>query len=226
MWYWIFKYVLVGPFLWLLGKPEIKGLEKLPNKGPIILASNHLAVMDSFYLPLMFKRRVTFLAKSEYFTTPGIKGALQKWFYTAVGQIPIDRTNADAAGAALQAGEKVLSENKVLGLYPEGTRSIDGRIYKGKTGVARIALSTQVPVFPVVMEGTNKINPPGKKLLRPGKVKITIGDPLDLSRYEGMAGDRFVERAVTDEIMFDLMKISGQEYVDIYGAVAKKAGME
>ncbi|KZE98519.1 MAG: lysophospholipid acyltransferase family protein [Rhodococcus sp. (in: high G+C Gram-positive bacteria)] len=222
MWYWLFKYVLIGPILIALGRPTVEGLENIPARGPVILASNHQAVLDSFYLPLKVQRRITFLAKSEYFTGPGLKGAFQKWFFTAVGQVPIDRTGADAAQDALNAGARVIEKGKLLGIYPEGTRSPDGRLYKGKTGMARLALKTGVQVIPVAMIGTDKMNPIGSKVWRPAKITIKIGKPIDFSRFEGMAGNRFVERAVTDEVMYDLMLLSGQEYVDVYAASLKK----
>jgi len=129
MWYWLFKYVLLGPLLSLLGRPKVEGLEHVPSSGPAILASNHLAVMDSFFLPLVVRRRITFLAKAEYFTGTGFKGWFQRWFFTAVGQVPIDRTDADSARAALTTAQQVLSQGKLLGMYPEGTRSPDGRLY-------------------------------------------------------------------------------------------------
>lgn len=223
MWYWLFKYVLLGPLLYMLGRPKVEGLEHIPSSGPAILASNHLAVMDSFYLPLVVRRRITFLAKAEYFTGTGLKGWFQRWFFTAVGQVPIDRTDADSAQAALNTAERLLSQGKLLGMYPEGTRSPDGRLYKGKTGLARLALHTGVPVIPVAMIGTNVVNPPGTNMLRFGRVTVRFGKPMDFSRFEGLAGNRFIERAVTDEVIYELMGLSGQEYVDIYAASLKES---
>ncbi|WP_156686700.1 lysophospholipid acyltransferase family protein [Mycobacterium sp. Marseille-P9652] len=222
MWYWLFKYILLGPLLSLLGRPKVEGLQYVPGHGPAILASNHLAVMDSFYLPLVVRRRITFLAKLEYFTGTGLKGWFKRWFFTAVGQVPIDRSNADAAQDALDTAERVLSQGKLLGMYPEGTRSPDGRLYKGKTGLARLALHTGVPVIPVAMIGTNVVNPPGSNMLRFGRVTVRFGKPMDFSRFEGLAGNRFIERAVTDEVIYELMRLSGQEYVDIYAASLKE----
>jgi 1-acyl-sn-glycerol-3-phosphate acyltransferase len=221
MWYWLLKYILLGPLLAILGRPKVEGLEYVPQSGPVILASNHLAVMDSFYLPLVVRRRITFLAKSEYFTGTGLKGWLSRWFFTAVGQVPIDRSNADTAQAALDTAERVLREGKLLGMYPEGTRSPDGRLYKGKTGLARLALETGVPVIPVAMIGTNVVNPPGTTMLRFGRVTVRFGKPMDFSRFEGLAGNRFIERAVIDEVIYELMGLSGQEYVDIYATTVK-----
>ena len=222
MWYWLFKYIFMGPLLSFLGRPKVQGLQHVPDSGPVILASNHLAVADSFYLPLVVRRRITFLAKSEYFTGKGLKGRLTAWFYTVAGQVPIDRTDADSAQAALVTAERILEQGKLLGMYPEGTRSPDGRLYKGKTGLARLALETGVPVIPVAMIGTDVVNPPGSKMWRFGKVEVRFGRPMDFSRFEGLAGNRFIERAVIDEVMYELMKLSGQEYVDIYAASLKK----
>ena len=224
MWYWLFKYIFMGPLLTFLGRPKVEGLEHVPATGPVILASNHLAVADSFYLPLVVRRRITFLAKSEYFTGRGLKGRLLAWFYTVAGQVPIDRTDADSAQSALVTAERILSAGKLLGMYPEGTRSPDGRLYKGKTGLARLALETGVLVVPVAMIGTDVVNPPGSKMWRFGRVTVRFGKPMDFSRFEGLAGNRFIERAVIDEVMYELMKLSGQEYVDIYAASLKTGG--
>lgn len=224
MWYWLFKYVLIGPFLRIYNRPRVEGLENIPTDGPAILASNHLAAADWLFLPLFAPRRITFLAKAEYFTTPGIKGAFQKWFFTAAGQVPIDRTGADAAESALNTARAQLDKGKLVGLYPEGTRSPDGRLYKGKTGLARLAIESGVPVIPVAMIGTNDVNPPGPLRFKPKKVTVRIGTPIDFTRFEGLGGNRFIERAVTDEVMYELMQLSGQEYVDIYGASLKKPG--
>jgi 1-acyl-sn-glycerol-3-phosphate acyltransferase len=219
MWYWLFKYVFMGPLLSLLGRPKVQGLEYVPDSGPVILASNHLAVADSFYLCLVVRRRITYLAKAEYFTGTGIN----RWFYTAAGQVPIDRTDADSAQGALTTAQRILGQGKLLGMYPEGTRSPDGRLYKGKTGMARLALETGVPVIPVAMVGTDQVNPPGTKMWRFGRVEVRFGKPMDFSRFEGLAGNRFIERAVIDEVMYELMQLSGQEYVDLYAADVKES---
>ena len=221
MWYWLFKYIFMGPLLTVLGRPKVEGLEHIPASGPVILASNHLAVADSFFLPLVVRRRITFLAKSEYFTGTGLKGAFKRWFFTVAGQVPIDRTDADSAQAALHTAQRLLAQGKLLGMYPEGTRSPDGRLYKGKSGLARLALETGVPVIPVAMIGTDVVNPPGSKMWRFGRVTVRFGRPMDFSRFDGLAGNRFIERAVIDEVMYELMKLSGQEYVDIYAATLK-----
>jgi 1-acyl-sn-glycerol-3-phosphate acyltransferase len=221
MWYWLFKYIFMGPLLSLLGRPKVEGLEHVPHSGPAILASNHLAVADSFYLPLVVSRRITFLAKAEYFTGTGVKGWFQRWFFTSAGQVPIDRADADSAQSALNTAARILGEGKLLGMYPEGTRSPDGRLYKGKTGLARLALETGVPVIPVAMIGTDSVNPPGSKMWRFGRVKVKFGMPMDFTRFEGLAGNRFIERAVIDEVMYELMQLSEQEYVDLYAADIK-----
>ncbi|MGW5052483.1 lysophospholipid acyltransferase family protein [Actinokineospora sp. NPDC004072] len=220
------KHILLGPLLRLFFRPRIEGREHIPATGGALLASNHLAVSDSFFLPLMVERRVTFPAKIEYFTEPGIKGRFKKWFFTGVGQIPIDRSGASAAQDALDTAVRLLREGKLMGIYPEGTRSPDGRLYRGKTGVARIALQAGVPVIPVAMFGTDKANPIGSKMWRPHPIRIVVGEPLDFSRYAGLDGDRFIERSITDEIMYALMELSGQEYVDMYAAKAKEAAAD
>jgi 1-acyl-sn-glycerol-3-phosphate acyltransferase len=220
--YWWSKFVLLGPFLRLLCRPTIEGLQHIPERGGAILASNHLAVVDSFFLPLLVPRRITFLAKSDYFTQPGVLGWLKKTFFSGVGQVPVDRSGGSAAQAAMNTAIRLLREDRLLGIYPEGTRSPDGRLYKGKTGVARMTLEAGVPVIPVAMIGTDKVNPIGSRMWRPHKVHIRVGAPLDFARYAGMAGDRFIERSMTDEIMYALMELSGQTYVDMYAASVKE----
>ena len=216
--------VAIGSPLKAAFRPWVEGLENIPEKGPAILASNHLSFSDSFFLPAVMDRKVTFIAKAEYFTSPGLKGKLTAAFFKGVGQLPVDRSGARGAGeAAIRSGIKVIESGELFGIYPEGTRSPDGRLYRGKPGgLARIALATGAPVIPVAMIDTEKIQPPGKimpKLMRPG---IRIGKPLDFSRYHGMDGDRFILRAVTDEVMYEIMKLSGQEYEDIYASAAKR----
>lgn len=224
MLYWVLKYVVVGPLLRLVYRPRTTGLENLPKSGAAILASNHLAVADSIFLPIVSARRIKFLAKREYFTEPGLKGWAKRMFFGGTGNVPIDRSSGSAAQAALDTGVRILKEGSLLGIYPEGTRSPDGRLYKGKTGLARMALEAEVPVIPVAMVGTNRINRIGsvRWRIKPGVIEVRFGQPLDFSRYYGMAGDRFVERSMTDEIMYSLMELSGQEYVDIYAAKAKE----
>jgi 1-acyl-sn-glycerol-3-phosphate acyltransferase len=220
LFYWFLKLVALGPVLHVVVRPRADGTEHVPATGGAILASNHLSAADWVYMPLSLKRRVTFLAKAEYFTGTGLKGFVRRAFFTGAGQVPIDRSSASAAENAVQTGLRILREGKLLGIYPEGTRSPDGRLYRGKIGVARMALETGVPVVPVAMIYGSRKLPFGLKLPR---VCVTFGRPLDFSRYEGLAGDRFVERSITDEIMYEIMTLSGQEYVDVYGAAVKKS---
>ncbi|MGF0309784.1 lysophospholipid acyltransferase family protein [Rhodococcus sp. IEGM1428] len=223
MWYKLFKYVLIGPILRVLGRPSVVGGGNLPTTGPVIIAGNHLTVVDSFFLVLLVRRRVTFIAKSEYFTGRGIKGAALRWFYSATGQVPVDRRGADASAPALDAAKSILRQRKVWAVYPEGTRSPDGRLYKGKTGLARVAIETGAPVVPVVMHGTLGVNPVGSRMWRPGKVRMVVGEPLDFTRYAGGENSRAILRATTDEVMAALATLSGQEYVDVYAATVKDA---
>lgn len=220
--YFILKTLVLGPLLRVLFRPWVRGMENIPASGPVILASNHLSFSDSIFLPLQARRPVVFLAKSEYFTGKGIKGALTRWFFKATGQLPIDRSGGKASEASLNTGLKVLGQNQVLGIYPEGTRSPDGRLYRGRTGIARMVLESKAPVIPVAMIDTEKVQPIGKRLPRIRRIGIVVGTPLDFSRFDGMEGDRIVLRAVTDEIMYELRKLSGQEYVDAYASSVKE----
>ena len=226
MFYWLLKWVLVGPLLKLVFRPHAEGAENVPAEGPAILASNHLSYADWLFMPLTLPRRVTFVAKAEYFTTPGIKGWFQKQFFSGSGQVPIDRSGADAAEGALNSAKKILGAGELFGLYPEGTRSHDGRLYRGKTGEARLALEMKVPVIPVAVVGTDVVAPPGKKFGSFTRPVVRFGKPLDFSRYEGLENDRFILRSITDEIMYEIMRLSGQEYVDMYAAQAKALDKE
>ncbi len=221
MFYWVLKTVVLGPLLRLLFRPWVEGEEHIPDEGAAIFASNHLSFSDSIFLPLMVPRRMTFLAKSDYFTGRGLKGRATAAFFKGVGQLPVDRSGGKAGEAALSSGLRILRRGELLGIYPEGTRSPDGRLYRGRTGVARMALEAGVPVLPVAMIGTDKAQPTGKKLPRIMRIGIRIGRPLSFSRYEGMEDDRFVLRSITDEIMYELMLLSGQEYVDEYATSMK-----
>jgi 1-acyl-sn-glycerol-3-phosphate acyltransferase len=224
MLYWLLKYIFLGPLLRLVFRPQVEGLKNLPVKGPAILAGNHLSFSDSIFMPLVVKRRVTFVAKAEYFTGKGIKGFLKRAFFLGTGCIPVDRTGGEAARAALDTQLRVLRSGGVAGIYPEGTRSPDGRLYRGKTGVARLALESGAPVVPVAMLNSDVIQPTGKIIPRLMRVKIRFGAPIDFAaRYPGKAGDRLVERAITDEIMYDLMELSGRPYVDVYAQKVKLA---
>jgi 1-acyl-sn-glycerol-3-phosphate acyltransferase len=222
LFYWFLKWIALGPMLRVVFRPRALGLENVPEDGPAILASNHLSYADWLFMPLALPRRVSFVAKAEYFTTPGIKGWLQKTFFRGSGQIPIDRSGATAAEGALLSAKAVLDKGELFGIYPEGTRSHDGRLYRGKTGVARLALETGVPVIPVAVVGTDVVAPPGKKFGRLTRPVVRFGKPLDFSRYEGLEGDRYILRSVTDEIMYEIMRLSGQEYVDTYATRAKE----
>ena len=185
MGYWVVKAIL-GPLLAIFFRPWAEGTENVPREGPAILAWNHMSFSDHFFGPLPLPRKVTFLAKSEYFTGRGLKGLISKAFFRGVGQIPVDRAGGEASERALNTGLRVLAEGKLLGIYPEGTRTPDGRLYRGKTGVARLALESGAPVIPCAMIGTFELQPPGRVLprlsIRPG---VRFGKPLDFSRYDG-----------------------------------------
>ncbi|MEV6348836.1 lysophospholipid acyltransferase family protein [Actinoplanes sp. NPDC051851] len=223
MFYWLLKLVVLGPLLRVFFRPKVEGLRNVPRTGPVILACNHLSFSDSIFTPLIMKRKVTFVAKAEYFTGKGIKGWFSRMFFTGAGTIPVDRSGGEAAQAALNTLLRVLREGNIAGIYPEGTRSPDGRLYRGKTGVARLALESGAPVVPVALLNTDEIQPTGTLIPSIKRVRIRIGEPLDFSRYAANRGDRFVERAITDEIMFELMALSGREYVDVYASTLKEA---
>ena len=220
MLYSILKSIL-EPTLGVVFRPEVEGVDHIPEVGAAIIASNHLSFSDSIFMPLVVTRRVTFLAKSEYFTGKGIKGRATATFFRALGQVPVDRSGGKAGEEALATGLEILGEGQLLAIYPEGTRSPDGRLYRGRTGIARLALESGVPVIPVAMINTDKIQPPGQVLPKIMRVGVRFGTPLDFVRYEGMSHDRFVLRSITDEIMYALMELGGQEYVDIYASRAK-----
>lgn len=222
MFYWLMKTVVLGPILRMIFRPWVQGLSNVPETGGAILASNHLSFSDSIFLPLAVDRKVTFLAKADYFNGRGAKGRLTAAFFRLADQLPIDRSGGRASDAALKTGLRVLKGGNLLGIYPEGTRSPDGRLYRGKTGVARMALEAGVPVLPVAMVGTDKAQPIGRRIPKVVRIGVRIGKPLDFSRYEGMEGDRLVLRSITDEIMYELMQLSGQEYVDVYAADMKE----
>jgi 1-acyl-sn-glycerol-3-phosphate acyltransferase len=221
--YYVLKYVILGPLLRLLFRPRIEGLEHIPEEGAAIVAGNHLSFSDHFLMPAIIKRRITFLAKAEYFTGPGLKGRLTAAFFRSAGQIPVDRSGKEAGQAAIREGLGVLNKGELLGIYPEGTRSHDGRLYKGKVGVAVMAIKAQVPVVPCAMVGTFEIQPPGKVVPRIKQVTIRFGEPLDFARYAGMENQKAAIRAVTDEIMYAILGLSGQEYVDEYAVKVKAA---
>jgi len=220
--YWFFKNLIVGPIVKTVFRPWISGVENIPRTGGVILASNHLSFVDSVFLPLMVERPIVFLAKSDYFTGRGIKGALVRLFFKSTGMLPIDRSGGKASEASLNTGLRVLAGGQVLGIYPEGTRSPDGKLYRGRTGVARMVLEGLVPVVPVAMIDTEKVMATGTKMPKVHRVGIIVGEPLDFSRFEGMEGDRFILRSITDEIMYEISRISGQEYSDVYASSVKE----
>ncbi len=219
----VFIKAVLGPIMRLMFRPRVEGAEHIPGSGPVILAGNHLTFIDSIVLPLVCDRQVFFIGKDEYVTGKGIKGRLMAWFFTGVGMIPVDRDGASGGVAALMTGRRILEEGKVFGIYPEGTRSPDGRLYRGRTGIARLTLMTGAPVVPFAMIGTDKLQPGGAGIPRPGRVTVRFGEAMEFSRYEGMDRDRYVLRAVTDSVMAEVMRLSGQEYVDMYATKAKAA---
>lgn len=221
MFYWLVKNLVLGPLLMRVFRPWVKGMENVPASGAAILASNHLSFVDSIFLPLVLKRPVTFLAKAEYFNGKGFKGWLVRQFFIATGQIPIDRSGGKASEDSLNTGLRVLSEGKLLGIYPEGTRSPDAKLYRGRTGIARMVLEAKVPIIPVAMIDTDKVMPIGSKLPSVKRVGVLFGQPLDFSRFDGYENDRFVLRAITDEIMVEIHNLSGQEYSDEYASSAR-----
>ena len=221
MFYWLMKYIVIGPLLKAIFRPWIVGRRNVPVEGAAILASNHLSFIDSVFLPLMIDRPMSFLAKSDYFTGKGLKGWATRMFMKGTGQIPIDRTGGKASEASLNTGLQVLGRGDLLGIYPEGTRSPDGRLYRGRTGLARMALEAHVPVIPVVMVDTDTVMPIGRRIPRVGRVGMVIGEPLDFSRFAGMEGDRYILRSVTDEIMVALQRLGEQTYDDVYASTVK-----
>lgn len=226
MLYWFLKWVAIGPWLKLVFRPRVTGVENVPETGPAIIASNHLSYADWLFMPLTLARRVTFVAKAEYFTTPGIKGWFQKKFFSGSGQVPIDRASGSTAEGALRSARRILDAGELFGIYPEGTRSHDGKLYRGKTGVARLALESGAPVIPCAVVGTDVVAPPGKKFGQWTRPIVRFGKPLDFSRYEGLENDRYILRSITDEIMYEIMRLSGQEYVDLYASKAKELDKE
>ena len=206
------------PVLTLLFRPKVRGLRNVPSSGPVIIASNHLSFSDSIFMPLVVPRKVTFLAKSEYFTSPGLKGLAKKLTFIALGQVAVDRAGGSRSEAALLTGLSVLAEGGCLGIYPEGTRSPDGRLYRGRTGVARLAMESGAPIVPVAMFNTADIQPTGKVIPKIMRVKMVFGEPMF---FEGDSSDLLYLRDVTDQIMKRIQELSGQEYVDIYASRRK-----
>jgi 1-acyl-sn-glycerol-3-phosphate acyltransferase len=219
--YWLMKYVVIGPVLKAIFRPWITGKRNVPTQGAAILASNHLSFADSIFLPLLIDRPMAFLAKSDYFTGRGLKGWSTRVFFKATGQLPIDRSGGKASEASLNTGLGVLGRGELLGIYPEGTRSPDGKLYRARTGIARMALEAKVPVIPVVMVDTDTMMPIGQRVPRVKRVGVVIGAPLDFTRFAGMENDRYILRSVADEIMVALQRLGGQEYEDVYASTVK-----
>ncbi|MHB8511169.1 MAG: lysophospholipid acyltransferase family protein [Actinomycetota bacterium] len=216
MFYWLMKHLVIGPPVKLAYRPWCEGLENVPTDGPVILASNHNSFLDSIFLPLSVPRTVVYLGKSDYFDK-----WYMSWFFKAAGVIPVRREGGKAGEASLEAGVAALRQGYAVGIYPEGTRSPDGRLYRGKTGVARMALRAGCTIVPVAVIGSREAQPPDKMMPRIARVGVRFGRPLDLSRYAGKEDDRFVLRSITDELMYEIMMLSGQEYVDEYASKYK-----
>jgi 1-acyl-sn-glycerol-3-phosphate acyltransferase len=220
--YWLMKYIVIGPIVKAIFRPWMVGRRNIPTEGGAILASNHLSFGDSVILPLMIDRPMAFLAKSDYFTGKGLRGWATRVFFKATGQLPIDRSGGKASEASLNTGLQVLGREELLGIYPEGTRSPDGKLYRGRTGIARMALEARVPVVPVVMVDTDVMWPIGQRLPNVMRVGVVIGEPLDFSRFYGMESDRYILRSITDEIMIALQRLGEQEYEDVYASTVKE----
>ena len=208
------------PLLMLFFRPKVTGLRLVPTTGPVIIASNHLSFSDSIFMPLVVPRKVTFLAKSEYFTSPGLKGLVKKLTFKALGQVPVDRAGGRRSEQAILTGLQLLADGNCIGIYPEGTRSPDGRLYKGRTGIARMAIESGAPIIPVAMFNTAEIQPTGQVVPKVRRVEMVFGEPM---YFTGDSSDLKVLREVTDQIMKSIGELSQQEYVDIYASEAKAA---
>ena len=214
--------VILGPGLRLLARTTVEGMQNVPASGGAILASNHLSVLDSFYLPYHIERPVTFAAKSEYFTGTRPQDRVIGAYLRATKQLSVDRAGARAAQEMLEAALGLIKGGALFGIYPEGTRSPDGRLYRGRTGVGWLALHSGVPVIPVAMIGTEKLMPPGHKLPRPGRIQIRIGEPLTFEEFRDQPAGAKQRRVVTDQVMAAIGKLSGQEYAPMYASVRKE----
>ncbi|MCI2239672.1 1-acyl-sn-glycerol-3-phosphate acyltransferase [Paenibacillus sp. TRM 82003] len=218
MLYWLIKRGVAEPVLKPVLRPWVRGAENVPATGPAVLASNHLSVADPVLLATVLRRRITFAAKADLFTGRGPQGRLFAGLLRGVGQLPVDRSGGSASAGAIDGAVEALRAGELFGIYPEGTRSPDGRLHRGRTGVARIALRSGAPVLPVAVVGTGELMPRGRVLPKVRRVGIVVGEPLDFSRYAGRADDQFVVRSVTDEVMAAIQRLSRQEYVDEYAA--------
>lgn len=214
--------LILGPWLRLLGRPRITGLENIPDTGPGIIASNHLSVLDSLYLPYMIPRTITFVAKSEYFTSRKPMERMFGMYLRKANHLPVDRTGARAGQEMLEAALGVLRQGLLFGIYPEGTRSPDGRLYRGRTGVGWLALRSGAPVIPVAMMGTDKLLPPGRRFPRPRSIEIRVGKPLTFSDFSSEAAGARERRAVTDRVIEAIGELSGQELVPMYASARKE----
>lgn len=210
------KRFAVRPLIRIFFRVDVQGLANIPETGAVILASNHLSVSDSVFLPAMLERPVIFLAKDEYFNGRGLKGRIIAWFFRNINQLPMDRSGGSKSAASLASANQALGEGKVLGIYPEGTRSPDGRLYRAKLGVAKLALESGAPVIPVAMIGTDKAQPIGRSIPRPGKIGIKIGQPIHFDHLATKHNDPQALRQCADDIRKAINVLSGQSYVDVY----------
>ena len=214
--------VVAGPLLRAFARPDVVGAEHIPATGGAIIASNHLSIVDSIYLPLMVERPVTFAAKSEYFTGTRLIDRLTASYLRSTNQLSVDRTGPRAAQEMLEAALQMLRDGQLFGIYPEGTRSPDGRLYRGRIGVGWLAVNSGLPVIPVAMHGTDRLLPPGHIVPRPGRIKISIGKPLAFGP-EVLEGPKAkARRTITDEVMRGIQDLSGQEYVPVYASAHKE----
>ena len=214
--------LVAGPLLRAVVRTQVNGAENIPETGPAIVASNHLSVIDSIYLPLLLRRPLVFAAKSEYFTGTRLRDRATAAYLRATNQLSTDRGGARAAQDMLESALELLSSGELFGIYPEGTRSPDGRLYRGRTGVGWLALNSGAPVIPVAMMDTEKILPPGQRLPRPGRIEIRIGEPLTFEGILAEGTGARQRRAVTDEVVQAIQKLSGQDYVPMYASVRKE----
>ena len=212
----------LAPALRAVYRPQITGLESVPAHGPVILAGNHISFADEFFTPLAARRQVVYFAKAEYFTTPGVKGRLSSFFFTTLGHVPVERSDTRAAASVIDVGVDVLGEGRALGIFPEGTRSPDGRLYKFRTGVARVALRSGAPVVPVGVRGTREVQPPGSRWWHRAPVGVHFGTPMHFGDRAGEERSARVLREVTETIRAAVQQLSGQEYVDSYAGSARE----
>lgn len=209
-------HAVVPPVAKVVWRPTVTGLHHVPRTGGVLLASNHLSFVDSVVIPVVVPRKVVFLAKSDYFDGPGVKGALSKAWFRGLGMLPVDRDDTKAALASLDTALEVLGNGEAFGIYPEGTRSRDGRIYRGRTGVAHLALTAGVPVVPVGLVGTEKLQPVGSRLPRVVKIEVAFGEPIQVEhRFDGVPLGK-ARRVLTDEVMSAIQALSGQEPAGVY----------